>query len=429
MKKHTQSGRIAATLFTFIFMLSFIMTGCVNVPSQPEPSVTAAFSQSNAAATALPEEISVTPTTLPGTSGIGYVSLDVNPSIQLAIKGGVVLGVSAFNDDGTEIIVSYDVIGKSYSEAISMLISALAAEGYLSDDDTEPSVVITAYGDVEDGIINDIETQAQQALSDLGLTCPVLATDVSDAMAEEAKSYGLTPGRYLLINYLADSEGLTIEAAIEKYGDWKMGALVHLVGESIGIYDNISPLLEGLTPEQIALLTQARKSFEAAMKAAVQANHQARAAAINAFKEAKSLAQQAFKDSKDHSQWNLTKSAAQQQFEQAKQQARSMFEAAKAMARDQFMAAVKALGLDPALVERMLDWGFDADWAFNDSWDNPKGESDENNNVDEKDDDKDENGSNSKPGMGGGKPENKPEEKPNSGKPGNKPDGGKPDKN
>lgn len=411
MKTDTKIGRITAAAFTLIFMLATILSGCTAIPN----AASSAQSEASDASTENPELAAAQTDSAEAsnTDGVGYVSLDVNPSIQLAIKGGIVLGVTAFNDDGTQITVSYDVVGLTYQNAVDKLIGALAAEGYLAPADTEPSIVITAYGDVEDSLITDIETQAQSSLAALGLDCPIYASDVSDEMAEVAKGLGISPGRYLLISYLADSEGLSIEDAIAKYADMRMGDLTRLVGEALGLYGDLSPLLEGLTDEQKAILTAAREAYAAAMHAAAQAHREAKAAAISAFKAAKEAAQQAFKDSKDKSAWKQSKTAAQQAFQQAKADGKAMFEAAKAKARGDFMAAVAALGLDPQLIENLLAWEFDFNWDSGSWGDAPEEESDAEGNKNGGS-----NGSNAKPGNSGGKPENK-------GNPGNS---GKPDK-
>lgn len=415
MKLSTKAGRITAGAITLIFMLATVLTGCSAVPDTAP--VTAAPVQTAALAANLE---STAPSAAPAgtaqpieTEGVGYVSLDVNPSIQLAIKGGIVLGITAYNDDGESIILNCDVVGLTYENAVDQLIGTLAADGYLAPAETDPSIVITAYGDVEDDLITDIETQAQESLTALGLECPIYASDVSDDIAEVAKSYGLTPGRYLLISYLADSEGLSMEDAIAKYEDMRMGDLTHLVGDALGMYGDLSPLLEGLTDEQKAILTAAKEAYAEAMHAAAQAHREAKAAAIAAFKAAKEAAQQAFKDNKDKNAWKQAKTAAQQAFQQAKEDGKAMFEAAKAKARGDFMAAVAALGLDPALIENLLAWEFDFNWesggwgyAPEEAGDGPedKGKPDKGKNDSDTDNDTD-NDSDSDGGGHGGKPD------------------------
>lgn len=371
MKHYTIAGRITAATITLIFMLATILSGCTVAPTTATSAQTAAPAGSAEAAASSATQQNTAESAL-NAEGVGYVSLDVNPSIQLAIKGDIVLGVTAFNDDGTEIAVNYDVAGMTYESAVDKLIGALATEGYLAPADTEPSIVITAYGDVGENLITDIETQAQESLTALGLECPIYASDVSDEMAEIAESFGLTPGRYLLISYLADSEGISMEDAIAKYADMRMGDLTHIVGEALGVYGDLSPLLEGLTDEQVAVLTAAKEAYAAAMHAAAQAHREAKAAAIDAFKAAKEAAQQAFKDGKDKNAWKQAKTAAQQAFQQAKEDGKAMFEAAKAKARGDFMAAVAALGLDPELIENLLAWEFDLNWGSGSWSDSPE---------------------------------------------------------
>jgi hypothetical protein len=368
MKNH-MTGRITVALFILIFMIASILTGCTQAPVSSGASAPALSPQS-AAATA-PETVTASAgTSVTNTDGVGYISLDVNPSIQLAIKGGVVLGVTAYNDDGEQIVLSNDVVGMTYKSAVDKLIGALNDGGYLAMAETAPSVVITTYGDVDEDVVKDVETQANESLTTLGVTCPVYASDVSDDMADVAKGYGLTPGRYLLISYLADSEGLTIEEAIAKYSHMRMGDLTHLVGEAIGLYGDLSPLYEGLTAEQISVLNAAKEAYSDAMHAAAQAYHTAKAAAIDAFKTSKEAAQAAFKETKDKAAWKSSKEAAIQAFQNAKSAAKAAFEDAKAKAKADFMTAIASLGLDPSLVENLLAWNFDDDWNYDGGWGN-----------------------------------------------------------
>ena len=395
MKHYTIAGRITAATFTLIFMLATILSGCAAAPATATSAQTAAPAES---AEVVVPSATQQKTAEPASNaeGVGYISLDVNPSIQLAIKGGVVLGVTAFNDDGTEIAVNYNVAGMTYENAVDKLIGALATEGYLAPADTKPSIVITAYGDVEEDLITDIETQAQESLTALGLDCLIYASDVSDEMAVIAKSYGLTPGRFLLLSYLADSEGISMEDAIAKYADKRMGDLTHLVGEALGVYGDLSPLLGGLTDEQIAVLTAAKEAYATAMHAAAQAHREAKAVAIDTFKAAKEAAQQAFKDTKDKNAWKQSKTAAQQAFQQAKKDGKAMFEAAKAKARGDFMAAVAALGLDPEFIENLLAWEFDLNWDSGSWGDAPEEPGEAQPDNDKDNNDKDSKGKDSK---------------------------------
>jgi hypothetical protein len=356
-------------------MISMMITGCSQAPEATDSSAPAL---SGSATTPTPSNIAIpaASTSFDSMDGIGYISLDVNPSVQLSIKGGVVLSVTAYNDDGEKIVLSTDVVGMTYKTAVDKLIGALNDGGYLSTTDTTPSIVITTYGDVDDEVINTVEAQANESLNTLGVTCPVYASDVSDDKADVAKSYGLTPGRYLLIDALAQNEGLTIEEAIAKYAHMRMGDLTQLLGDAIGLFGDQSPLYEGLTDEQIAILDAAKDAYSAAMNAAAQAYHDAKAAAIDAFKSDKEAAQAAYKAAKDQDAWQQAKDAAIQAFNQAKDAAKSAFDDAKASAKADFLAAIASLNLDPSLVESLLAWNFDYDWNYDYNWGGMPGDED-----------------------------------------------------
>ena len=50
-----------------------------------------------------------------------YSALDVNPSIELTVTDGLVTGALAYNDDGTAIVLSANVIGMTSDAAISAM--------------------------------------------------------------------------------------------------------------------------------------------------------------------------------------------------------------------------------------------------------------------------------------------------------------------
>jgi len=380
-----------ATLFTLLLIVSFVLAGC-STSSEAAGTVVGTTAAENQAAVNPSEE----------DGGISYVSIDINPSIELTVKYGVVLDVTAYNDDGTEILLSVDVLGMTPEAATSAIIAEFANQGYVTPDSTDAAIVITVYGDDEECQLVNIQSAATETLMGLGITCDLVASAVEPDIAQTAKAAGITPGKYLLIQYLAEQDGITVEEAWAIYGGMKMKDLLAMVpnpgkvyGEDAYLY--LSELVEGLTPEQLAALTQAQIAYQTAMKDAVKAYNEAKADARAYLKEARKAAKDAFKETRDKQAWQQARAAAKQEMEQRYQAAKEEFKAAKALAQETFRAAVAELGLTEEQIEALLQWDFDLEWNFDYSWSEDEGaveSEDQDNEDDDEDDDQDSNNGN-----------------------------------
>lgn len=88
-------------------------------------------------------------------TAVSYISIDVNPSIELALNRiNNVVEVSAYNDDGSKILKELDLEGKDYTEAIDILLSNEEFISYLSGNDR---INFTVVSNKQDEIINGIE--------------------------------------------------------------------------------------------------------------------------------------------------------------------------------------------------------------------------------------------------------------------------------
>lgn len=65
---------------------------------------------------------------------VAYVDLDVNPSIELALnRFDRVIGIHAYNEDGSDIIKDILLKNRSYGEALTLLMEAINQHGYFQD--------------------------------------------------------------------------------------------------------------------------------------------------------------------------------------------------------------------------------------------------------------------------------------------------------
>lgn len=66
---------------------------------------------------------------------VSYISIDVNPSIELSLNSfDRVIDAAAFNDDGELVLGTVDVRGRPYGEAIDLILESPAMRPYLTED-------------------------------------------------------------------------------------------------------------------------------------------------------------------------------------------------------------------------------------------------------------------------------------------------------
>lgn len=210
------------------------------------------------------------------------VTIDINPSIQLTIEDGIVTQAAAYNDDGEMLLLSTDVYGLDAQAAMDVMLQALIDGGYInSEDETEPYLIITVSGNEDDEdseIAEQLREGAQDMLDDLALGCRIGTAEVSDEDIEAAKALGLSVGRYLLLQYIAGVDGITIEEAIAQYGSTKIGVLIDMYEGAGDLFDEgdgngRGSFLEGLTDEQIQFVNAAIKTFKKDLQAAERIYH------------------------------------------------------------------------------------------------------------------------------------------------------------
>ncbi len=301
-----------------------------------------------------------------GDAQLSYVSIDINPSIELTLSEGLVIESSAYNEDGAAIVLSANVVGMTPQEAVTAIVNEFAAQGYIIPGDSSPAIVITVAGNKDAGLADTLKQNAEQSLTGLGLKAEVLATDVAAEMVQTAKNCGLSVGKYLVLKQISIKEGISIDEAKVKYGTLKMAELLAMVDKEafIGDVEELSTFLNNLTPEQLQILTDARLAFQTAMKSAQEAFHTFRNKAKEAFMTARDAAKKAYIETKDKDALKAAKKEIKETFALAKKSATDGLKQSKIMARNTFYAAVSALGLDAETLEKLTDWDLDTGFDF-----------------------------------------------------------------
>lgn len=148
-----------------------------------------------------------------------YVSLDINPSVELAVDKNVkVVEVSALNEDAQKLVNDMDLEGKNLYAALRLIVNEAAAEGYIRPNQKNYVLSTVTAGSKSENLINydNIALNLQESVSDKGLDVEfvILAADMK--VRTEAKNKGLSTGKMIVYqNSLDSGEQLTVDQVKE----------------------------------------------------------------------------------------------------------------------------------------------------------------------------------------------------------------------
>ncbi len=142
------------------------------------------------------------------TQSYGYVSVDVNPSIEYRInRFDRVVSVSAANEDGEALLASIGVSnmeGQDIEIALSLTVSELSVQGYLDGEDA--GVVISSSAGSEKASVTLNEKLLAYTSREARLEgVEVITAVVSQEIVEEASKLGTTAGKLQLIKSLGEN--------------------------------------------------------------------------------------------------------------------------------------------------------------------------------------------------------------------------------
>lgn len=121
-------------------------------------------------------------------SPVSYISVDINPSVELALnRFDRVVDAIAYNDDGTLILENLNLKNKSYTNAVEQLLADETFASYLTG---EAMLSFTVVSDKEDALLAGI--QQCQGYAENRATCHSANTDSMEA----AHYSGLSVGKY-----------------------------------------------------------------------------------------------------------------------------------------------------------------------------------------------------------------------------------------
>ncbi|MFH0993088.1 MAG: hypothetical protein V1761_01925 [bacterium] len=148
-----------------------------------------------------------------------YVTLDINPSIDLTVNGkDVVLDANALNEDGDLLLLELDLIGEDLEDAIAMIIDKAIDLGFIDIEAAETLVSVSAiattaeYGET---IRNRVMEQVNAAFQERAMMGKAVAKTQSGSTIAEAADLGTTPEKLNLAKKACElDDELTLEQAV-----------------------------------------------------------------------------------------------------------------------------------------------------------------------------------------------------------------------
>lgn len=121
---------------------------------------------------------------------VSYISIDVNPSIELALnRFNRVVSAKAYNEEAEEILKGLSLEWNEYTEALVQIVDGTEMNSYLSN---ESELVFTVAAD--DGQKEELESGIKRFCVNAGRKCNSYSADT--AIVDEAHGSGLSLGKY-----------------------------------------------------------------------------------------------------------------------------------------------------------------------------------------------------------------------------------------
>lgn len=166
---------------------------------------------------------------------VSFVSLDINPSIELGVNVfDVVVSAEAYNNDGEKVLEDLDVEGGSVEEAINEIVNSAIADGYVEEDGTSVISITTETDDGErsEELEEAAEEGVENALEENETEADIEKDNVALERRDEARELGITPGKLNLIQKL---QAVNPEATIEDFKDASVKEIMAATHEAKGI--------------------------------------------------------------------------------------------------------------------------------------------------------------------------------------------------
>lgn len=141
------------------------------------------------------------------TTPVAYVSVDINPSIELSVNTfDQVISAEAYNEDGEKVLEDTNLVNSDVDDAVKNIITNAVSDGYIKEDGTSAVEITTATDkdNVATKLDESLKQIADKSLEENNIEATVETQNVALARRDEARTLGITPGKLNLIQKLQE---------------------------------------------------------------------------------------------------------------------------------------------------------------------------------------------------------------------------------
>lgn len=137
------------------------------------------------------------------------ISLDVNPSIELAINAeNRVIKATPINEDARIVLDGMNLSGSTTEVAVNAVLGAMLKHGYLNENSNSILVSVDNQDEeeckqIETALVEDINETVQSYSMDVAILSQSVASD--EVISQTASEYEISQGRALLIQKIIDN--------------------------------------------------------------------------------------------------------------------------------------------------------------------------------------------------------------------------------
>ena len=159
---------------------------------------------------------------------VSYVSLDVNPSIEITLnRFDRVIKTKAFNAEGESILSGLKLNNLNYNSAVKTIVESITEQGYIVESGLVSVTLSTDKSAKEVQMKTALETDVLTVVSNHHLNAQIEVVTVDSNTISEAHAEDLSPAKYLAIMKLKEVDPT---ASFDSCRDHTIGEIRELTG-------------------------------------------------------------------------------------------------------------------------------------------------------------------------------------------------------
>lgn len=158
---------------------------------------------------------------------VAFVTMDINPSVELTVEDGRVVGAYGANEDGMVLLYSEEgIIGEKVEDAVEKITSLAVEYGYVSEDNSVVNTSVTSEdGSYADTLGSKLNERIEKAAEELGVSVSTSAElnystarrleQLKEKYPDNERIQALGAAEFRLAYAVSESGEISLEAAVE----------------------------------------------------------------------------------------------------------------------------------------------------------------------------------------------------------------------